>query len=269
MPIVLVVSLEASLNRRRFMERQLRRLGLPYRFVRARSVSDLTAAQLEALRTTKFRNNQLSPGEMACALSHSDACRALADQEQHEFGVIMEDDVIFREGFEDVVRALERTQPRDEVTLMMTLVFEPVNLTSVRDLGNGYRVCSPGPLEVVWGTQAYLLSRHQARRMSDALVQVRCRADDWWTYARDNILGGVSVVFPFPVLHAEFNSAIERVPPGKTSVFSRRTLSALVHRHEMFPLYQLALWHRRQDAERRQRKFLAVDGSAVAKTFRL
>lgn len=265
---IYVINLRRSTVRRRLMERQLRRLGLAFDFIEARDATSITANPASEIISSVARGGALTPGELACAHSHSDACSVLAEQVGDEYGVVMEDDVILGQNLTKVISALEKRGPRDEVVLLGGLAFRPIDLIGDQPLIGPYILARPTPLERVWGAQAYFVSRKQARTLADATLRLQCRADDWWSYVQGGVVGGVHAVFPFPVVHAELNSDVQKYATDRY-VFSRQSISRYIHAHRVFPFQQLSLLIRRNRAEHRQRCMITLNSFPVSVTYRL
>jgi len=263
-----VVNLDRSTYRRDFMATQLQKHGIEYEFVSAFDARRLDARDMTSVNANSIRGGPMRPGEIACTRSHADACVALAKQAEHQFGIILEDDIVIGQALAAVIKQLERIQSDGDVTLLSTSVFRHVDLKMESRLGSAHELRVPDPLADTWGTLGYFLSKTTAQRLQEAMLPVRARADDWLSYVQSGAIKRVFVVFPFPILHAEFNTDVKKFD-AQSAAFNRGGISLFIHTNRIFPAYQFALLIRRWHAEKRQRRNLTLDGKAIGRTYSL
>lgn len=106
---IFAINLERSESRWKAMRVQLERLGLPYeRFsaVDGREMSDevLRRHYSAELNRCKYYVD-LSRSEIACYISHLRACEKIISEEL-DFGIILEDDIVLKDGFQMVPQVL-------------------------------------------------------------------------------------------------------------------------------------------------------------------
>jgi glycosyl transferase, family 25 len=105
---IYVISLPSAQERRLFMDRQLRSLGLEYELIDAINGSVLTEDQEEMVdRDWRQRRSGgvLSPGSIGCSLSHAFVYKKILN-EGVERAIILEDDAVLLQGFEDVANGI-------------------------------------------------------------------------------------------------------------------------------------------------------------------
>jgi glycosyl transferase, family 25 len=105
---IYVISLPSALERRQFMDRQLKALGLGYELVDAINGRELTSDQEEMVdRNWKQRRKGegLSPGSIGCSLSHAFVYKKILS-DGVEQAIILEDDAVLLKGFVDVANGL-------------------------------------------------------------------------------------------------------------------------------------------------------------------
>jgi GR25 family glycosyltransferase involved in LPS biosynthesis len=263
---IYVVSLASAKERRSFMRKQLESCRIPFEFVEAIDAGSLEKGFVNDVNLTREYPNELKPGEIACAMSHEKACRRFLADPSFQNAVVMEDDVIIGAHLARVVVELEDRAPPGCATLLYAPVYSPLRFTPLAPLGGNFHHVAADPARNIFGTQAYFLSRKTAERLCQGFTPVVSIADDWARYLREGRLESLRLVFPFPVLHAEFLSAVNRAS-GATSI--RTIIKQFVYENQVFPFFQLFLMMRRSTAERRQRRHIRFSGSLVKKTYRL
>ena len=101
---VLYINLEKDIERRNFMEQQLKELGFEYERIPAvdgRVLSEIEVSELYDSQTSiKYNKKDLTRGEIGCALSHK-KCHEIA--RDYEYTLILEDDVALPKNFKEIV----------------------------------------------------------------------------------------------------------------------------------------------------------------------
>lgn len=269
MALLLVINLERSPHRRHFMHSLLKRIGLPYEILTAIDSDHPAVRQAPSNDRGIPSTTPMSLAERACALSHAAALRQFSRQTAHPFGLILEDDVLVASALPRILPALEEVQSDNDLTLLYAMVYAPVDLRNESHLIDRYAIYTPHPLSKVWGAQAYFVSRSLAGRLAAFLEEGVFRSDDWDLFVHLNVKVRVRVVFPFPALHAEFDS--DRSPSGGslTNTIRGRIQNLFSGPGRRFLNNPLRLAGRRATAEARQRQFLTKEGSPVTRTYYL
>ena len=156
MPIY-VISLDRAPERRAHMRAQMARLGLAHEIVTAVDGREPIEG-LERLygRRQRLRTygTDLTPAEIACCLSHLDACRRIAESGA-QIGLVLEDDVVLSDVVGTVLADLAALEPRGFDVVRLAGLRERRGRT-VRVLSGGHRLArlAVGPC----GTQAYVIT---------------------------------------------------------------------------------------------------------------
>lgn len=266
---IFVINLEESEYRRKFMINQLKRVGFPFQVVCAVRSSEIEDEFVEEVNRKDIRCGPMTKGEIACVLSHAKACEAIKKDKNCSLGVILEDDVIFKNGILNVLNSLKANHPVDQVTLLCLTAISEVHLTRAAKLNDLYCLMTTEPLSRVWGARAYILSPKQGEVLASEMRSMRCRADDWHSYVCSGSIRNVMSVFPLPTVHAEFESDIGLYKNPESPLLSRKFISRFIHRKKLFPLYHIALHCRRRREERRQKKVIFVENEMCKKTYKL
>lgn len=107
---ILVINLAHSTARWESVQRRLNALGLPYQRIEGVAGNKLSKQELEGVfdaeKAKKKYHYQLTRGEIGCYLSHISAWQTIIDEEL-EFAIILEDDVVFADLFSAVPKAVQ------------------------------------------------------------------------------------------------------------------------------------------------------------------
>ena len=173
-----VINLPRAENRRRSIARQFQGLELDFEFLPGTDWQQLSAEDwLQVDRAGRAREGRrpLSPGMVACHLSHRKALAAVATGED-EWGVVFEDDVSLTVDVGAVLQALEASP----AVRQFDIIFLHRNRTDkafvpLASIGNRWRL---GLIRFSdWGAQAYALSRTGARKLLDRYPRIVHRND--------------------------------------------------------------------------------------------
>jgi glycosyl transferase family 25 len=180
---LLVINLERSVERRRFMQQQLDALGLSAQFLRASDGrhEDLGAvSRYDSARALSIMGHPLNAAEIGCFASHYRAWQHCVDTARA--WVILEDDVRLRPGFVDSL-ALAAELIGQYPMLRLSAMFDR-RVRVVAELDRGYRLIRylKGP----YGMQAYALSPTGAQRLLDHaevwIKAVDAYVDSFWEH---------------------------------------------------------------------------------------
>lgn len=108
--IIFVVNLKTCVDRKKEMENQLKKLGLPYMFVEAVYGKALSQEEKDSLCDYKkiYRRYHriLTDGEIGCALSHKKIYQFMIDN-NIEKAIVLEDDVLLKDNFTECYNELK------------------------------------------------------------------------------------------------------------------------------------------------------------------
>ena len=193
---LVVINLPRAKSRRAAMEVQLDRLGLEAEFHPGTDWRDLTEADgLEVDHESRARQGRrpLSPGMIACHLSHRRVLRNIACGAEEQVAVL-EDDAELAPDLTTVLLALEGWPRRAEFDLVFLhrnrpqLPFWPVASVDHRLRTGLVKYCD-------WGTQSYVITREAARKFLARHPRIIHRTDHtlhgYW-------LNGLNVVYLDP-----------------------------------------------------------------------
>ena len=150
----------------------------------------------------------LSDGEVGCALSHVEVCRRIVDQEL-EFGVVVEDDVVLPKDFDSLVERLVRQLRPGEIISLYCPTWDKWGLTRHGQRESGrYAILQPRHPDTMRTTLALLIHKDAARRIASVNDPVIFRADDFGEMYRRGLVNYLGAVHPFPCSYFPFPSSI-------------------------------------------------------------
>jgi GR25 family glycosyltransferase involved in LPS biosynthesis len=123
-----VINLPKDIERRKFMEEQLRHLSMPHMVLSATDgrTYDFTGIYDED-KATREHGTPLTAPEKGCALSHREALRTFLDSGK-EYGLILEDDVVLGK---DLLRGMEYAFTRKNWSYIQ-FNYGPVGFRGIR-----------------------------------------------------------------------------------------------------------------------------------------
>ncbi|MCQ2603493.1 MAG: glycosyltransferase family 25 protein [Spirochaetia bacterium] len=185
-PVIFVVNLESSADRREFIAEQLEKLGLKYEIFNAVDGRKLPQSEIDAAYDSKaainFFHRELTRGEIGCSWSHLKIYEKMVSEKIPE-ALILEDDVILDQDFKEIL-SRKGTFPKD-----WELVF----------FSHNNAVCSVWDKLPVWNqyklvkfvehpnwTSGYLIRLSGAEKLLECGYPIRMPAD-WLTGNRMGI----------------------------------------------------------------------------------
>jgi glycosyl transferase, family 25 len=262
---VFIINLKKSTERRRFIQRQLLMMNLDSEFVEACEPDEISDEELDKSELNNHRYvNELNKETIGCAMSHVKALKALAHDESCTHGLIIEDDVILSRNLPQILTRLKKCNELENIVLLYSMVYKPTEYYRELDLCLGYGLVRPSHYEF-FGAQAYFLSKDKAKEFSNQLLPITVVADDWKTFMERKYFSKLHLVYPFPVLHAEFLSV--RIAPGSAGL--RGVIKNLIIKHKIFPFYNIFFGIRRRNAEKRQKMNIHAPSFKSSKTYKL
>lgn len=126
---VFLINLDESIDRLAFCQKQFAKYGIDFERVEAVSGRDLSSEQIDQFydrkRNRTSYKKELSIGELGCYLSHR-KCWEKIVEEQLDYAVILEDDIIISSVFKDFSMLFEKLYNWDFVRLAFSTRNVPV-----------------------------------------------------------------------------------------------------------------------------------------------
>ncbi len=166
------------------MREQLERLGIEYEFFDAvRGTDAICKRELyDRERAVRSENRELRPGEIGCALSHSEVYAAIAERDA-PWALVLEDDAILHHDLPSVLSRLESgiLEQGDMVFLERCDYTRPL---SAKKLIGDFRIAEP--IMVRAGSTAQSAGYVVTRKAAEAIKALNCPvhfpADSWGYY---------------------------------------------------------------------------------------
>jgi glycosyl transferase family 25 len=214
--IAYLVNLDRSPGRRRFMERQFQKAGVPFERVPAIDGQKLVVtheiAHLERLTEWGLL---LTPNAIACALSHVAAYRRFL-QSDAKVALFFEDDIILCEDFAAIAANCAEKLPEGAVALFYfhgeTKLFRGEGAITLARGRSLMRADNPGG---AYSSGAYMIDRETARKIADFNVPVYTTPDSWGLFSHNELISGLYAVLPPVTSPAYFSSDIGYSKVGK------------------------------------------------------
>lgn len=175
--IYLVINLPSAKDRRDAMLAQSERFGVDMQIISAISGNDLppddSTTGYDRAARERYYTKHLIPNEVACVMSHRKAIKTFLDSPA-EYAVIMEDDALLAEHFNEGIRELTEKPREWEVAKLFT------------DDGKLYPLCAKiegavvqpvFPKKLPWIAVGYLYTRHAAEILYNDLQRFWLPAD--------------------------------------------------------------------------------------------
>lgn len=256
---VFVISLAGSLERRRFITKQLDSLQLDYTIFDAIDGNVLPQNEYDLLVDAVAiapKLKWLTKGAVGCALSHL-AVYGLIAKEEIPFALVLEDDCILNKELPQLLDSLTNAvEGNDDIILFYFSSGQPIQLKQVPDKElpgkfQIYDVVEPNKLA---SAVAYVISKKASKRLADFAVPIKTSADHWGYFLDQNIIQKIRCIYPMPVNTSDFKSSIDYL--AKDSLLGK--LSAFIDKYKLFPAFQFLKFRRRR-TQRRLQNIKVVD----------
>lgn len=246
-----VINLARSADRRKHMQAELEKTLIEYEMVEAVDGRTLdfsdpatNATVVPAILACKL----LLPNQIANALSHLRVYQQILAA-GHDHAIVLEDDVVLPADLGLLADALAEQLTEAEVALLNFDSREPCRLTpagSVR-LPSSRSLMLPIDINQPVSGAAYIITRKACERLTEQMLPVRARVDDWAQRFNEGMLDRVRCVVPLAVTKSPlFGSTIERHRPRSMTAL---TLSLLTRHDPGF--FRKMIAYRRQRIWRR------------------
>jgi len=269
---IYVINLQRSVERRNFISKQLNKSSVDFKFIDAIDARNTPNIEEHALKNVTINLNNLEiplpRGHIACVLSHIKAYEEIIKQD-HEFALIIEDDVYIAKSIKSILNSVQPYLEEDKVIFLYTRFFNSIKFVTIANLVDSYSLCeSDSEKSLLRGTQAYIISKKLAHKLTQNLYPVKGVIDDWELYKDRGYISNFRIIFPFPVLHGEFLSDLREEKFGDLKSIKDK-FKHIIYKYKLPPFYNFFLDVRRKRVEIDQIKNLRINGERVKKTFKI
>lgn len=254
---IFVINLKSSVERRKMMEKQLNKLGLPFEIFDAVMGSALSESEIMAYYDKDYYNarpDYFTPGAIGCTLSHFFIYRKMVE-EKIETALILEDDMVLNKNLPGMLNKLSGEIRNDEVIMLFYQSYFAINLyassaTPLMDKYNLYQVSDTTGLR---STGGYIINYEAARSLAENLLPFSSFADDWKSFYDRKMLNGVRVVYPFLLDNTYRATTIS--PNIKGGIVVKKFVT-FAERNKIFPFFQILKWRRKINIARTRQCFI-------------
>lgn len=264
-----VINLARSADRRKHMQAELGKTLIEYEIVEAvdgHTLDFSDPATNSAVAPAVLATKLLLPNQIANALSHLRVYQQILAAGQ-DHAIVLEDDVVLPADLGPLADALAEQLTEAEVALLNFDSAAPCRLTPARSvrLPSSRSLMLPIDINQPVSGAAYIITRKACERLTEQLLPIRARVDDWAQRYNEGMLDRVRCVVPLAVTKSPlFGSTIERHRPRSMTAL---TLSLLTRHDPGFCRKIIA--YRRQRIWRRWNRVQIVDMRYINQPSRL
>jgi glycosyl transferase, family 25 len=255
---IYIINLARERRRKGFMEAQLAEYEIEATFIEAIDARTMSSTELEARSDSaavKRSPSWLSPGAIACALSHNKAYTEFLKSD-NEVALFLEDDTILSSQLSQQIQELSAEIRDGEVVLLHFVSFEPCELRKTGSKRfDGYGLFEAVKSNAPTTAAAYMLTRSTAQKFANYTSTVRATADAWGHFVENGVINRVRCTAPSIIHTAEFKSSIDYI--DATSYKGK--ILGLIDRKRLFPFYQLLAKRRKSNVERIRDSYVLVE----------
>ncbi len=260
-----VINLLRSSERRAYVTAELEKTRIDYEIVEGVDGRDLDCADPQTIDPSVTGSSWFRPGVAGCALSHLRVHqKILADGRDH--ALVLEDDITVPGDLGKLADEVAGHLTRAEVALLNYDGRETLKMS--RDgavcVSSARKLVLPIDISQPESGAAYVITREACKRMTENVLPIRSKADDWGRFYREGMLDRVRCVVPVPVTK-------DPAFPSTMDYHSHRSFKArmlaLIERYHL-RLLDRAVVYRRQRIWRRFNRVEIVDEPFIFKPSR-
>jgi len=223
---VFVINLKQAVDRKRHMEKQLKKLNINYEIIEA--VNGRALDDQALVEWSNFDFYQQHPtwetrgkGLIGCALSHQSIYKKIV-AEKIPRAIILEDDIQMTKNMRLLFTRINELTNIDKNELILFDAIsngDKVQLSAFnrRKIAENFSLLYPINFNNLWHCSAYSISYESAAEFLKCYPKVERVADAWGAFYAKNIFSTISCVNPFASYQGDFESNI--APPKKRPTF--------------------------------------------------
>jgi glycosyl transferase family 25 len=254
---IFVINLKTSVRRRKKIEFQLNKLGLPFEIFEAVQGSALTKNEILSWYDEDFYNNRPhyhTNGMVGCTMSHYFVYKRIVEQ-KIEKALILEDDMVLSKNLPDLLNEISKKIRNDEVIMLFYQSYFPINLcaTSAESVKDNFKLYQVNDLKGLRSTAAYFITYKAANNMLKGYLPISFFPDDWEGFYKRKLLNGVRVIYPFTLTNSYEPTTISPNSKGGKLV---KSFLQTIEKYKLFPLYQTLKYRRKINTAKSRRCFI-------------
>lgn len=214
---IFVISLLRSKDRRESISGQLQSLNLPFEYIDAVNGLEMTPEDVRQVCHDSYFQKYLdvewiTEGVVAAAMSHKVIYQRIIDNNL-DYALILEDDVLLSEEFPSVLDALKNFLREDRaITLFCQTSVPDKNIyfdkESAIPVIDKFKLYKPLSLTKVGSGAAYIISRKIAEKYLEIQTPLRFCPDWWENFLDEGCYGDFRFLYPLIAKPGEFASTI-------------------------------------------------------------
>lgn len=265
---IFVLNLQYAHERRKFITKQLDKLGLDYEIQNCVIGKNLTQEELEKevhMGYMAKSPNWFTPGAIGATLTGKIIYQKIIDGNL-PYALVIEDDIILNKNLPEILNKIEPHIKDNEVILLYynkVADKKNVKLSSIDTVKIDEKHKLYYPLtnhEATMGC-AFIITQAAARGIIKVNTPIVVIGDSWDYYHTMGGLTQLRCVYPRIVIPADFKSTIEYTNLSFKSSFIPKILS-FIDTYKVFPAYQILKYIRMKKRVKRE-KIIFVDSPSV------
>lgn len=250
-----IINLERSVTRREHILREVEKCGLDYELVKAIDGSALSEDELELLcdmDTVRRAPEWLNRGIIGASLSHLSTYKKILE-EGHEIALILEDDMILPDNFQEIISNVEKNIRNNEIVSLYYFSFKPCLLSKAGavKLDEKYSMYYPMDCGQAVSAGGIVITREACKSLVKVIPPIRLGPDDWGAFYKIGGIESFRCVYPRPLDLALFKSTIASTIQSSF----RAKFTQFVDDKKIPPFYQVLKFFR----SRNLREMLTVE----------
>ncbi len=244
---IFVINLKTSVQRRQIMEKQLAKLNIPYEFFEAVKGADVPREDIPKYYNMEYYNarpSYFTPGLMGCTISHYLLYKKIAE-EKTDVAIVLEDDMVLSNDFEEAVVALAKQIRKDEAIMLFYQSYNTIQLSAATALpvAKNYKLYQIANIDILRSTGGYMITCETAQKMAEKIHPFASYPDDWRSFFERKMINGIRAVYPFMLDNSYEPTTIS--PHTSNSGLIRKVI-AFSEENKIFPVYQLLKYRRKK-----------------------
>ena len=184
---IFIINLVSAIERHKFMQDQLERLGLEYEFFPAINGRELSKEELKSKVSREwsiiYEGRELGLAEIGCALSHLEIYKKII-QEQIEYALILEDDAWITPSINMVLKNIEEQKWGN----MAEVILLSDGCKYGKYIINNHEYYSLFEVKGGYNAHAYIITQKGAQKLYDVLTPICHVADCWSWIVKHNLI---------------------------------------------------------------------------------
>jgi glycosyl transferase, family 25 len=240
---IFMINLPSAIDRRLFMEKQLKKYNLNFELVEAVNGKDIPQEELiklADLEHIKEYAKYVTVGAVGLCLTHKKVYEMMI-QRNLPYALIIEDDIFINEYFESFLNKIEPLIQPGEIIL---LYYKKLNSKKIGKFSNQDSVKIDDSHKLLYPLDemqfdmacAFIVTKEAAQGIIDVNTPVKVVADSWHYFYSNGGLKKMRCIYPAITYPADFKSTIEYAEV-RFGVLNK--VLKFIDENKIFPLYQI------------------------------